>query len=103
MIELTSDFPEVSDELAYVTVPKLTGYDTRDYELITTTNAVGIQVYQMRNKRFGVVEYEDHQLSRILNMMRDMQTALLTSVKGYQPTFLTVVERGDEEGEPSLH
>jgi hypothetical protein len=108
MIELSSDptggikgVEEVP--VAGIPLPQPTGYETQDYRLVTTINLTGVRVYQIVNVRFGITEYEDHLLSRILNMMQDIQAELDKSVTKYVPNFLTLVEKHDEEGEPSIH
>ena len=81
-----------------------TGYATTDYRLVTTKNSQDIDVYQIRNVKYGVTEYEDHLLHRILTMMQSMQAELSKSLASYVPPFLTLVEQGDEDkGESSLH
>ena len=84
-------------------IPEVTGYETADYRLVTSINAAGIRVYQVRNKAYGVTEYEDHLLHRILSLMQSMQMDLHKAVKSYVPPLNVVEISNEEEREPSLH
>lgn len=112
MIELSSDptggiietGEEEEETPSFPEPPIPTGYETTDYRIVITVNLSGMSAYQIHNTKYGVVEYEDHLLSRIINTMQDMQAELDKSVKKYVPPFLTLVEGSDEdEGEPSIH
>jgi hypothetical protein len=104
MIELSVD-PNggIETEGYEAAVSSLTGYETTDYRLLLTTNIHGIEVFQIQNIKYGVIEYEDHVLHRILDMMQDTQAALSRSVKRYVPPLLSIVEKEDEVGEDRIH
>lgn len=82
--------------------PKPTPYETDDYRVFVAEGLKQLKVYQLWNTRFDVMEYEDHVLARIVDVMLEFQEALDTVVKKYESPLLSFVEEHDE-GETGLH
>jgi hypothetical protein len=82
--------------------PVPTPYETDDYRVFVAEGLKQLKVYQLWNTRFDVMEYEDHVLARIVDVMLEFQEALNQVDKKFESPFSHFVEENDE-GETGLH
>ncbi len=86
----------------------MTGYGTADYELIVADkveDGVESRVYRVMNTEYGIVEYEDYLLPRIIDTMLEMQARLdAVKVKFAEPKAPTFTVVGDpSDGANTAH
>ena len=105
---LAEDFEPENGADILATGPEDTGYRTTDYIILTDMNEKGFHVYQVVNRKFGIVEHEDLVLPRSINMMLHFQGHLEQSNADYFRGNVKLIDGGlddttDETGGSRLH
>ena len=80
-------------------------YSTEHYKVVIYTRDE-MSSYRVINREFGVTEYEDYLLSRIIETVAEMEKKLVTVLQQAAVPALTSVAtivRDEEDGEDSLH
>lgn len=95
------DFDSMEVVGMYPQDPGDTGYRTSDY-IILVVDKGSETVYQIINRVFGVIEFEDCLLPRTIKMMRDLQGHLEQQRSHYWQGSVRLIEGGKEEDDEPI-